>query len=501
MIAANYTTEAYFAAFAQQIIGNYQWFDSPYGRKKMLYADWTASGRAYQPLEDAIQEHILPFYGNTHTETTVTGMGMTKAYEQAKTIIKQHVNAGANDSLIFCASGATHAVNKLQRILGLRIPERVQDYHHHAYPYTQADEQLQPVVFVTHMEHHSNHTSWLETIAKVVIIDAGETGYPDLVHLGQLLEEHKARKYKIAAVTACSNVTGMHTPYHAIAKMLHAYGGWCFVDFAAAAPYTAIDMHPREKGAYLDAIYFSGHKFLGGPGAAGVLIFNHRLYNNQVPDQPGGGTVFYSNPWNRHCFTDDIEQREDGGTPPIIAAIRIAMCIRLKESMGIERIAAREKELTDIVYHRMQNISNCTLLEARNKNRLSIFSFIIHNAHHHLFVKILNDRFGVQSRGGCSCAGTYGHYLLNVNKEQSRKILQSLRKGNMAAKPGWVRISLHPVMSNAMVQQVMDAVEATAVNYATWAADYWYDNAAQQYRHITEQAGGGFALHQVFSVF
>jgi selenocysteine lyase/cysteine desulfurase len=242
-------------------------------------------------------------------------------------------------------------------------------------------------------------------------------------------------------------------------------------------------MHPQQKGAHLDAIYFSGHKFLGGPGAPGILVFNSRLYTNHVPDQPGGGTVLYSNPWESHCYVNSIEQREDGGTPPFLGAIKAAMCVRLKELMGIGKIRKREREMVELVFRRLQTIKNLVLLEAGNKQRLAIFSFVVKDTSHHLFVKLLNDRFGIQSRGGCSCAGTYGHYLLSVGKEKSYEILHALRKGDLSVKPGWIRISLHPVMSNATISALMDAVELTAASYPAWSMDYSYDPDSNEYYH------------------
>ncbi|MDQ6889876.1 MAG: aminotransferase class V-fold PLP-dependent enzyme, partial [Bacteroidota bacterium] len=248
--------ENFFAAFRRNIIGYWQTFESPFGNKEIIYADWTASGRAYQPIEECMQKEIMPFVGNTHTETTITGTLMSKAYAKAKIIIKEHVYANSDDALVFCGSGMTAAVNKLQRILGLRMPERMMNYVKEKSG-LQLDEALKPIVFVTQMEHHSNQVSWLETIADVEIIKRGDNGNVDLEHFKCLLEQFKYRKNKIAAVTACSNVTGIQTPYHEIAKTIHEYGGLCFVDFACSAPYINMNMHPAEAGAHLDAIYFS----------------------------------------------------------------------------------------------------------------------------------------------------------------------------------------------------------------------------------------------------
>jgi selenocysteine lyase/cysteine desulfurase len=343
------------------------------------------------------------------------------------------------------------------------------------------DEILRPVVFVTHMEHNSNHISWLETIADVEIIRANENGNVDIEYFRNLLEQYKNKKNKIVAITACSNVTGIETPYHEIAKLIHEYGGLCFVDFACSAPYTGINMHPGEHNAHLDAIYFSPHKFLGGPGTPGVLIFNKKMYNNSVPDQPGGGTVLYTNPWKVHEYVANTEQREDGGTPPLLQAIKAAMCIRLKEAMGVENILQREEELLQIIFDRFSKMKNVEVLEARNKKRLGVVSFIVIGAHYNLIVKMLNDRFGIQTRGGCSCAGAYGHMLLQVNKAKSYEILNGIRSGNLLCKPGWVRLSVHPTMTNAEIVFIMDAIELTTSNYHEWMKDYSYDPGSNEY--------------------
>ena len=510
--------EEYFAPFRNATIGRRQCFESPFGRKEIIYADWTASGRAYGPIEECLQKKVMPFLANTHTEATITGGLMSAAYEEAKNIIKRHVHAGDSDVLIFCGSGMTGAVNKLQRILGMRVPERLAEYMKKATAgegglatggllmgarglLTGAggtptgmpegllpDEELRPVVFVTEMEHHSNHISWLETIATVEIIPCDDEGGPDLGCFRLLLERYKDRKNKIAAVTACSNVTGIETPYYAIARMVHEYGGLCFVDFACSAPYVDIDMHPggvgyqadeaeslARGGTHLDAIYFSPHKFLGGPGTPGVLIFNKKLYANRIPDQPGGGTVVYTNPWKVQEYVADIAQREDGGTPPFLQGIKAAMCIRLKEAMGIEFMRRREEEMLRIIIDRFARLKNVELLEDGVSDRLGIFSFVVVAAHHNLIVKLLNDRYGIQTRGGCSCAGTYGHRLLGVGEGASYAILERIRLGDMLCKPGWIRLSVHPTMTDVEIGFIMDAIEAVAANVGEWGKDYMYD--------------------------
>jgi selenocysteine lyase/cysteine desulfurase len=466
--------EAYFATFRDQIIGGEQTFVSPYGLKKILYADWTASGRAYEAIESYLQQRILPFAANTHSGSTFSSTKISEAYGQAKVIIKEHVHASNKDVLIFCGSGMTAAVNKLQRILGMRIPEGLSDYLKKGDAGLEVDERLRPVVFVTHMEHHSNHTSWLETIATVEIISNDSNGNVDLNHFRQLLQQYQGRLHKIAAVTACSNVTGIETPYYDIARLIHQHGGLCFVDFACSAPYVNMDMHPNDKDAQLDAIYFSGHKFLGGPGTPGILIFNKDLYTNKIPDQPGGGTLVYSNPWKAHQYVEDTETREDGGTPPYLQGIKAGLCIRLKEKMGVENMRRRENELLEIVFARFKQIKNAVILEGRVADRLGVVSFIILDAHYNLIVKLLNDYFGIQARGGCSCAGTYGHYLLKVDETSSAKILADIQAGNLRNKPGWVRISLHPTMTDEEIHLIMDGIAQTAANFQVMSSDYHY---------------------------
>jgi selenocysteine lyase/cysteine desulfurase len=435
------TLEAYFSPFRANVIGQQVCFDTPFGRKRMLYADWTASGRAYRPIEMELLERVLPFFGNTHTETTVTGTRMSAAYEGAKRIIREHVHGGEEDVVLLCGSGMTSAVNKLQRMLGLKRAV--------------VDEE-RPLVLVTHMEHHSNHISWLETNATVEVVPPGEDGGVDVANFREVLERYRARPVKIAAVTACSNVTGIETPYQEIARVMHEYGGLCFVDFACSAPYVEMNM------ADLDAIYFSGHKFLGGPGTPGVLVFNRKLYGFGTPDQPGGGTLLYSNPWGGREYFEDIEAREDGGTPPILQAIKAGLCIRLKEEMGVARMLEREAEMVGRLMDRLTSVRGIEVLAARQRKRLGVVSFLVAGMHYDVVVRMLNDRFGIQARGGCSCAGTYGHYLLCIDRARSEAIREALLRGAIQSKPGWVRLSLHPTMTDDEIEFIADAVEMVA---------------------------------------
>ena len=471
--------EQYFHQFRKHIVGIDQYFESPYGTKKIIYADWTASGRLYKPIEDKLSNDIGPFVANTHTETSITGSVMTHAYHVARNTIKNHVNASKDDVLITVGTGMTGAINKFQRILGIKLNENLKDH-------TKVPEEKRPIIFVSHMEHHSNQTSWLETIARVRVIPSNDEGLPCIQALKTLLEEYKDCPIKIAAITGCSNVTGIQTNYQEVAKIMHKNNGLCFVDFACSAPYINVDMHPETEEAYLDAITFSPHKFLGGPGASGVLIFNKKLYKNLIPDNPGGGTVSYTNPWGDHDYIDDIETREDGGTPGFMQAIRIALSIELKEQMGVKNILGREHELNDIVFDRLSEIDNLKLLAPNHKNRLGVFSFYVENIHYNLIVKLLNDRFGIQTRGGCSCAGTYGHYLLHVDQLTSKAIEQKILEGCLMERPGWVRMSIHPTMTNDEIYFICDAIKAVSQNHESWGKDYEYNAIKNEFIHISK---------------
>lgn len=460
--------EKYFAKFRQHIVGQNLTHVINGESKDILYADWTASGRLYQPIEDFISKELGPYVANTHTETNLTGSTMTNAYHDAQHVIKKHVNANANDALICTGSGMTTVVNKLQRMLGLRVPEQFQDK-------CELPEERKPVVFITHMEHHSNQTTWNACDVTVVVIKKTDNGQPSEADLQHQLEKYQTRPMKIGSFTACSNVTGIKTNYHSLAKIMHQNNGVCFVDFACSAPYVDIDMHPADPEQKLDAIFFSPHKFLGGPASSGVLVFDKTLYANKIPDQPGGGTVTWTNPWGEQGFFDDIETREDGGTPGFLQTIKVALAMKLKEEMGVNNIQHREAELTNILMTGMLSIPGVEILEQNVLDRLCIVSFYVRDLHYNLIVRLLNDKFGIQSRGGCSCAGTYGHILLDVDKDQSENITKKIDNGDLSEKPGWVRLSLHPTSTDSEARFIVDALRQVVKNGAEWAKDYEFD--------------------------
>ncbi len=468
--------EKYFSKFRKNIVGIDADFETPFGTKKIIYADWIASGRLYKPIEEKLCNTFGPYVANTHSESSVTGTTMTLAYHQAHKIIKEHVNANQDDVIITAGSGMTTVICKFQRLLGLKIPEQLVDY-------VNLPEELKPVVFTTHMEHHSNQTTWIETIAEVVVINPNDDGLVDVNDFRIKLEKYKNRKLKIGAFTAASNVTGIESDYHELAKIIHKEGGYCFVDFACSAPYTKIDMHPSDPEEKLDAIFFSPHKFLGGPGTPGVLVFDSKLYHNKVPDLPGGGTVDWTNPWGQHKFVANIEAREDGGTPAFLQTIKAALCIKLKEEMTIGKIRAREEELVKYALDGLKKIPTLHILAGNIEHRLGAISFYVENIHYNLLVKLLNDRYGVQVRGGCSCAGTYGHYLLHVDPNRSKIITDKIDQGDLSEKPGWVRMSIHPTMTDEELKTIIDGIAQIINDIDDWSKDYIYDKTKNEYFH------------------
>ena len=445
------------------IVGCQQHFDTPFGNFSLLYADWVASGRLYEPIEKILTHKLGPWVANTHSYSNKTGSLITTAYQEAKQIIRKHVNADENDILILTGSGMTGAVIRLQQILGIGQTENAE-----------LKEEDRPVVFISHMEHHSHHVSWMETEVDVVIIPPGKDVKFDLNELESALKKYANRKLKIGAFTAGSNVTGVILPVHEMAKMMHAHGGYCFVDYAATAPYVDMDMHPADKSAQLDAIYFSPHKFLGGPGACGVMLLNKVLYSGKST-VPGGGNVTWTDPWGAYGFTDSDEAKEDGGTPGFMQAIRASLAIKLKDQMGVANIEKREESLLKRAFDFLNAVPGVEIVGEQESKRIGVVSFNIKDIHYNMVVRMMNDRFGIQIRGGWACASTYCHYLFDFDEAKSQQLTEGIDTCNLTGKPGWARMSLHPTLSDEQLTYMLEAVKSIAENKVAWAEDYVYN--------------------------
>jgi len=479
------------------VIGNEEMIDGPFGPRPVVYADYTASGRALSFIEDYIRDAVLPLYANTHTESSGTGRQSGHFREEAREIIRGSVGATAEHAVVFCGSGATYAIDKLIGILGLRIPSAMEDAHRVS---AQIPSEQRPVVFIGPYEHHSNEVSWRETIADVVTIPEAPDGHIDLACLEDELGRYADRPLLIGSFSAASNVTGITTDVDAVASLLHRFGALSFWDYAAAAPYVQIAMGSKDVASYKDAIFLSPHKLVGGPSTPGVLVARRELFTNRVPVVPGGGTVSYVNPAD-HEFIADVEHREEGGTPAIVDSIRAGLVFQLKEAVGAAEIQRREEGFARRAISMWRDHPHIDILGSRDAERLSIVSFVVRNGdkylHHNFVVAVLNDLFGIQSRGGCSCAGPYGHRLLGIDLERSHMFQREIGRGCEGIKPGWVRVGFNYFLDEGTFEYLVDAVTLIADGAGALLPWYRFEPATGLWRHRDDVAAPAMSLNDV----
>jgi selenocysteine lyase/cysteine desulfurase len=483
------------------VIGSDTAVMTPFGLRRVTYADYTASGRSLDFIEEYIRARVLPLYANTHTETSGTGLQTTRFREDARDIIRICLEATRDEhAVIFAGSGSTGAIDRLITILGIRLPAELDERHHLS---SNIPPDQRPVVFVGPYEHHSNELPWRESIADVIEIAEDADGHIDLDDLERRLVEHADRPLRIGSFSAASNVTGIISDTGAISSLLHRHGALSFWDFAAAAPYVAVEMHsPATHGDdYKDAVFISPHKFIGGPGTPGVLVARRDLLLNRVPSVPGGGTVAYVNP-SEHRYLSDPEHREEGGTPAIIESIRAGLVFKLKESVGTDTIRALEHDFIRRAIAAWSEHPVIRILGNPNAERLSIVSFVIRYGqdrylHHNFVVALLNDLFGIQARGGCSCAGPYGHRLLGIDLETSHRFEHQITLGCEVIKPGWVRVNFNYFISDDEFQFIVEAVKLIASHGWRMLPRYRFETETALWRHRDGIPEPPMSLHDV----
>jgi selenocysteine lyase/cysteine desulfurase len=470
------------------LIGDDEAVAGPFGIRRVTYADYTASGRSLAFIEDYLRDAVLPLYANTHTESSGTGLQTTRFREEARHLVLEGVGGGPEHAVIFAGSGSTGAIDRLIDVLEIRLPADL-DRRYGLRDHIPAEER--PVVFIGPYEHHSNELPWRESICDLVTIPEDHDGRIDLDRLGKELAARADRPLLIGSFSAASNVTGVISDTRAISVLLHRHGALSFWDFAAAAPYVEIEMDPHRPGPdadldYKDAIFISPHKFIGGPGTPGVLVARRELFRNSVPSVPGGGTVAYVNPTD-HRYLDDVEHREEGGTPAIVESIRAGLVFQLKAAVGVEAIRERESSFIERAIERWRANPAIEILGNPDLERLSIVSFVVRHGerylHHNLVVALLNDLFGIQARGGCSCAGPYGHRLLGIDVETSHEFEREIARGCEGIKPGWVRVNFNYFISEAVFGFILDAVDLVATDGWRLLPQYRFDPASGLWRH------------------
>lgn len=462
------------ARLSAAVIGEGRMIDGGFGPKPLIYADYVASGRALRQVEHFILEEVLPLYANSHTEASTCGAFMTRLRRAGRAAIARLCGADASHAVIFCGNGATAGLNRLVALLGVSGAVARGE---------------RPLVLIGPYEHHSNILPWRESGAEVIEIGEAETGGPDLGELERVLRTADPERLVVGAFSALSNVTGILTGVAAVTALLKRYGALSVWDYAGGGPYLPIDM-----GQGMDAVVVSPHKFVGGPGASGVLVLRRDAVRETRPSVPGGGTVRFVSPWG-HDYSADVAVREEAGTPNVLGDIRAALAFLVKDAIGQEVMDRRHAALKARALEVWGNCPEIELLgQPQKRHSLPIFSFRIRdmreggNLHPQLVTRMLADLHGIQARGGCACAGPYAHRLLGLDQDHSEALRQAILSGEEMEKPGWTRLNLSVLMSDKKVETILGAVaELARAPYPSCLA-YEADPSTARFRVRAEAA-------------
>jgi selenocysteine lyase/cysteine desulfurase len=456
------------------LIGEGTQISGPFGPRKLIYADYVASGRALRQVEHFVMEQVLPFYANSHTEASYCGERMTCMRREARSLIAQACGADQTFATVFTGSGATAGLNRLVGLFNVEAAAATRG----------------AMVFIGPYEHHSNILPWRESGAIVVEIPEAATGGPDLAALARVLAAAPAGALKIGAFSAASNVTGIVTDADPVTRLLRSYGALSVWDYAGGGPYLQIDMRCGTD-AEKDAVVVSPHKFIGGPGASGVMIVRRAAVERSTPTLPGGGTVRFVSPWAQD-YSPDVAVREEAGTPNVIGDIRAGLAFLVKAAIGQEFMDLRHEELRRRAVSVWSANPNIQILGSPSAaHRLPFFSFRVRDPqagghiHQQLFTRMLSDCHGVQARGGCACAGPYAHRLLGIDEDHSSRLRAAILSGEEMEKPGWTRLNFSALADDAKADLIIAAVDSLARNPYPMIEAYACDRATARFKPAT----------------
>lgn len=433
---------------------------NPFTKKynNIIFADDVASGRPCHIVDSLMTSNINPYYSNTHSNATC-GILMKDMVNKTKDIIREELHLNLEQKIIFSGNGCTGAINHLTYKIDL-------DRYSHI------------VIHSSPFEHHSNFLPWNELLKRHSTLYSGISEHRLIDYTKdfestldkyisdletELSTGNNNKRLDILALSGCSNVTGKRFDlfYDDVVKFVKDYQRKGFnvftvIDYACSAPYIDLDV------SRFDACAFSGHKFLGGQTTPGVLIANETLLQIDVPFQPGGGCVNSAD--DKHTnYKQDKELLEMCGTPNICGIIRLGYVLTIKRSI-IDRIHNNDLIIGNFITEKLLKLEakypdlKVLGLKSRHPRDLPIFPITIKGLHYNLITVLFNDLFGIQTRGGISCAGTLGRIFRETENVD-----------------GWCRISFNYLLTKRQIIKIIKSLEFIIIHGKRFADYYSYD--------------------------